>query len=112
MTLIQIGLPRDRAHGVAAGATAADPAPSASTLSSEAAEGEYHADDPGERPGHEDSLAPASAGLALAGGLVVLAPLALVGRTSRGALLLLLVGLGVLALIAVLLRATDRADPA
>ena len=108
MTLVQIGLPRDRAQTT----PAAPPAALTSPLSSEAAEGDYTADELGELPDHEDSLGPASAGLALAGGLVLLAPLALAARTSPGALLLLLVGLGVLAVIASLLRAPARAAPA
>lgn len=103
MTLVQIGLPRDRAQ-----APATQPDPSAS-LSSEAAEGESSATD---APDLEDSPGPPGFALALAGGLVLLAPLALPARDSRSALVLLLVGLGVLALIAVLHRATARVDPA
>jgi len=108
VTLVQIGLPRDRAQTTPAPPPATVPSP----LSGEAAEGDYTADELGEQSGHEGSLATASAGLALAGGLLLLAPLALAAHSSRGAFLLLLVGLGVLAVIAVLLRATDRADPA
>lgn len=93
MTLVQIGLPRDRAPG--------------SALSADAAEGP-HPHIP-EAPGPKDSLAPASAGLALAGGLVLLAPLALVSRESPTALALLLTGIVILGLIAALLRA--KIDP-
>jgi len=102
MSLVQIGLPRDRAQ-------APTGPPPASSLSSETAEGEH---DPGKQPDPEDSSGESSFGLALAGGLVLLAPLALPARDSRGALVLLLVGLGVLALIAALRRATTRVDPA
>jgi hypothetical protein len=95
MTLVQIGLPRDRAQ-----APATQPDPSAS-LSSEAVEGESSST---EAPDLEDSPGPPGFALALAGGLVLLAPLALPARDSRSALVLLLVGLLVLALIAALLH--------
>ena len=93
MTLVQIGLPRARAPS--------------STLSADAAEGS-HQHIP-EAPGPKDSLVPASAGLVLAGGLILLAPLALLGRESPSALALLLSGLVILGLIAALLRA--KIDP-
>lgn len=63
-------------------------------------------------PDQKDSLLPASAGLALAGGLVLLAPLAVRALASTPAFTLLLAGLGVLGLIAALLRpALAEVDP-
>jgi hypothetical protein len=86
VNLVQIGLPR-------AGARA--PAPH------DAAEDDHEA---ASEPVPDDSLLPASAGLALAGGLVVLAPLAAAALVDRSALVVLLVGLVGLGLIAALLR--------
>lgn len=107
MTLVQIGLPRDRAQAPTHAAESGQH-PSAS-LSSEVAEGELAVDDDDTDPGH--SLAASSSGLVLAGGLVLLAPLVLLVPAHRGALALLLIGLGALALIAVLVRAA-RVTPA
>lgn len=106
MTLVQIGLPRDRAQAPTQPDAGHHP-PSAS-LSSEVAEGELAAD-ADDDPGH--SLSASSSGLALAGGLALLAPLVLLVPAHRGALALLLIGLGTLALIAVLVRAA-RVTPA
>jgi len=63
-------------------------------------------------PDQKDSLLPASAGLALAGGLVLLGPLAVRALASTPAFTLLLAGLAVLGLIAALLRpALAEVDP-
>lgn len=59
-----------------------------------------------------DSVAPAAAGLALAGGLVLLAPVAVAAAGSTATLILLLAGLAALGLFAALLRpALPGADP-
>ncbi|MBK9757291.1 MAG: hypothetical protein IPO88_28095 [Nannocystis sp.] len=97
MTLVQIGLPRDRAPGPAV------------PLSADAAEGPHQ--QAAAVPGLKNSLAPISAGLALAGGLVLLAPLALLTQESPAALALLITGLAVLGLITVLLRAGEVDPP-
>lgn len=82
MTLIQIGLPRARTQ----------PVPEPEHVPTDAA------------IRRQDNLAPSTA-LALAGGLILLTPLARVAHNS-----LLLVGLLIVALIAALLRATHRAN--
>ncbi len=83
MPLIQIGLPRGRTQPV--------PVPKGAASSTDAAI-------------RRQDLAPSTA-LALAGGLILLAPLARIPHNS-----LLLVGLLVTALIAALLRATHQAN--
>lgn len=97
MTLVQIGLPRPRVPSLAV------------PLSADAAEGAHQR--AADVPGPKDSLLPISAGLALAGGLVLLAPLALLTQESPTALALLITGLAILGLITVLLRAGEVDSP-
>lgn len=99
MTLVQIDLRRSPGRS-ASGPPAAGPA--AQPHGTEAAE-EDHTGAEAE-PVPQDSLAPAAAGLALASGLILLAPLAPLAVTSRPALALLLAGLVVLGLLVALLR--------
>ncbi len=106
MTLVQIDLRRGPARE--------PPAPA--RPHEDAAEGDHGGDYGAEHSGIAtrsvpgDSLASAAAGLALAGGLVLLAPLAPLALTSRPALYLLLAGLAALGLIAALLRPALAAE--
>ena len=109
MALVQIDLQRGPArkhtHGsdVAEGDHAA--AHQAATSAAEVGE-------PRAPPVRGDSLAPATAGLVLAGGLVLLAPLAAAAAGSLPTRILLLAGLVALGLFTALLRpASTGADP-
>ncbi len=97
MTLVQIDLRRGRARG-----------PQDTPGTTDAAEGDHAAHAGAHEitpatPVPTDSLAPATAGLVLAGGLVLLAPLAIAAGQSSPALVVLLAGLVTLGLLTVLL---------
>ena len=93
MTLVQIDLRRGRVHG-----------PQDTPGTADEAEGDHaSALVASPSPVPADSLAPATAGLAFAGGLVLLAPLAVAAGHSFPALVVLLAGLVTLGLLAALL---------
>ena len=93
MTLVQIDLRRGRVHG-----------PQDTPGTADAAEGDHTGGGAASSsPVPVDSLVPATGGLALAGGLVLLAPLAAAAARSFPALVVLLAGLVTLGLLAVLL---------
>lgn len=109
MALVQIDLQRGPARKYTHGSDVAEgdhAAAHQAAVSSAAEVGEPRAAVRG------DSLAPATAGLVLAGGLVLLAPLAAAAAGSLPTRILLLAGLVALGLFTALLRpASTGADP-
>ena len=116
MTLVQIDLRGGRARGPRdiLGTTDAAEGDHAATQRTTARASTTH--ESTTAPVATDSLAPATAGLVLAGGLVLLAPLAIAAGHSFPALMVLLAGLVTLGLLTVLLlpalsRAREDAPP-
>ncbi len=93
MSLVQIDLRRTRADA-------------AEDTTSPAAGDHAHEAPAAETPVPTDSLGPAVAGLPLAGGLILLAPVAAAASTGVAAFIVLLIGLTILGMLTALLRPT------